>query len=195
MVSNEVPPFEIRASTESAHIHRHAKQKITHNLQKSHRGKHNVLLLIILYSSGIASKCGFQLCAKRICFGRWLVARLSYRLFFSLFSMGTIGTMERLPQHRLVSAPVELWNNICVHVTQVLVTLLEKRVDRKPLKHWEICCVQSCSPSGWQGRLGEPRWQGKTRKHTVWFRNTAHWLSYIYGKQTHFGNVGRDGFM
>lgn len=24
----------------------------------------------------------------------------------------------------------------------------KKRVDRKPLKHWEICCAQSCSPSG-----------------------------------------------
>lgn len=75
-VSNEVASFETGASTESAHIHRHVKQKIT---QKNPKEGNNVILLIILYSRGIASKCGFQLCAKRIS-----VCPSIIQLFFSL---------------------------------------------------------------------------------------------------------------
>lgn len=72
------PPLRVHTSTDMWN-------RRLHITWKNCKAGNNVISLVILYSSGIASKCGFQLCGKRICVGRGVFAHLSYSFVFVFF--------------------------------------------------------------------------------------------------------------
>lgn len=116
--------FEIRASTESArtHIHRHTKQRITHNLRNHECFTHNAILLVILYSSIITSKCDsgcIQLHVKRLCLECYLF--LVYHTAFHVLNGSDSHQWEitaLLPCQ--IPADSHIWGNICIHPPLVL---------------------------------------------------------------------------